>query len=147
MGRCQWNGTYRWRHLGAWTVGDTAILVHRALVADRTASAISADSASAVTLDNGMATKTKLIEGTTAVVQGSSARVPHGLDITKILSVVIMIRANSGALVGVNNQNGVGTGHRFDWGVVGADLFVLNVPDQSARLVSCPFFALITYRL
>ena len=141
-----WNGTYRWRHLGGWVAGDDAILVHRAFVADRAASAASADFAAGITLDNGVSIKTKLIEGTTAVVQGSGTNIPHGLDTTKILSVQVLVRAASGALVQANSQNGVGSDHRFDWAVIGANLFIVNVGNQSARIVSCPFSALITYR-
>jgi hypothetical protein len=138
-----WDGTYRWRHLGGWVAGDDVILVHRAHVADRAANA---DFAGGITLDSGAPIRTRLIEGTTASVQGSSVSVAHGLDPTKILSMQVIVRAATGAIVTANNQNGVGVGHRFDSAIIGANLFIVNVDDQSVSLLSRPFSALINYR-
>lgn len=141
-----WNGFYRWRHLGGWLAGDDAILVHRAFVADRAASAGNADFAGGVALDNGVPIKTKLVEGTTAAVQNRAVYVPHGLNINKIIAVQVIVRAAGGEIVQQNNQFGVGPGYQFDWSIIGENLFVTNVMNQSANLLSRPFSALIAYR-
>jgi hypothetical protein len=124
--------------------GLNAALIHDGNIGTKTAA--NADFAGGITLDSGAPTRWRLIEGTTAVAQGSSVSIAHGLDPTKILSVQVLVRATSTAIVQANNQNGVGSGHRFDYAVIGKNLFVNNVADQSASLLSRPFSAVITYR-
>ncbi|MCC3557546.1 hypothetical protein [Microcoleus sp. PH2017_35_SFW_U_B] len=102
--------------------GLNAALIHDGNIGTKTAG-----NANGLMLDGGVAIKTRLIEGTTAAEQGLGVNIAHGLDPAKIVSV----RA---------------TRHRFDWAVIGANLFITNVADQSASLVSRPFSALITYR-
>ncbi|MCC3423443.1 MAG: hypothetical protein JGK12_05795 [Microcoleus sp. PH2017_01_SCD_O_A] len=122
--------------------GLNAALIHDGNIGTKTAG-----NANGLMLDGGVAIKTRLIEGTTAAEQGLGVNIAHGLDPAKIVSVQVIVRATSGAIVQANNLNGLGaTRHRFDWAVIGANLFITNVADQSASLVSRPFSALITYR-
>ncbi len=140
-----WDGTYGWWHLGDWGASNNSVLVRRAAVADRAASAVSADFAAGLTLD-GVATKTKLIEGTTAAVQGSMVVIPIGIDMAKIISAQVLVRSNQGAIAPPSIQHVLGTQHQFEWALWANNLYVTNVADKSAALLSRPFSATITYR-
>lgn len=89
--------------------------------------------------------KTKVITGTTSSQQGSGINIAHGLDFAKIRGFRVMVVQGNGALVLPNNQNGVGTGNRFDAAIIGANLNVVNVADQSISILSKPITAIIEY--
>lgn len=96
-----WNGTYRWRHLGGWVAGDDAILVHRASVADRAATAASADNV-APSIDAHVATlhgvRVATLNSTLPAIASNSISValPAGIAPDKIVGINAIAKLTSG---------------------------------------------------
>ena len=97
-----WNGTYRWRHLGDWGPGDNAILVHRAFVADRAASAASADNVEpsiAAHLAALHGVRNQVVNATLPAIASNSVSLalPAGITPDKIVGISAIAKFTSGS--------------------------------------------------
>jgi hypothetical protein len=85
----------------------------------------------------------KKITGITAVSQGSSVVIVHGLASSKILSVNILVEYTADNFISNNYQ--VNPGYQFDYYITGTAININNISGNSANILSKPVRVLITY--
>jgi hypothetical protein len=88
------------------------------------------------------AIKTLKLLGTTASSENADATVPHGLILSKIISVRILVDNGSEL---IESGYTVGTNSRFNFKVNATDVVVTNVNLSSSSILSKPMRIFITY--
>jgi hypothetical protein len=89
------------------------------------------------------AIKMKKLTGTTASTQGGIVNVAHGLTPSKILDVQIAVNYSGSGYVPLHHTYSAGYNVDCSWAATNID--VLNVPANSANVLSKPFTIMITY--
>jgi hypothetical protein len=92
---------------------------------------------------NAPAVKMVKLTSTTNSFQGGSTSIPHGLSITKILSVSVLVEKTATNLIPAGNTNLAGD--EFHFQVTTTQIAVVLKPTNSANLLSKPIRVLITY--
>jgi hypothetical protein len=85
----------------------------------------------------------KKLTGTTSASQGGSVSIAHGLTVSKILSVTILVEYFTDAFVPASYQ--YNTGYEFTFWMTASQINVVNVAGNSVNVLSKPFKILITY--
>lgn len=93
--------------------------------------------------DNAPKIKMKKLTGTTALTEGASVNIPHGLGATKILAVDIHINYSTTAYVG--NSHLRFAGYQSDYIHDSTNIRVYNVAGNSVNILGKPVTILITY--
>ena len=92
---------------------------------------------------NGPSIKTLKLTGTTAATDGAYVDVAHGLDASKILTVLVIVQYTG--IIFIGEGNNVFTGARFSWVIWGNNIRVFNEIGSSSNILSKPMKILITY--
>ena len=83
------------------------------------------------------------LTGLTASSQGGISTINHGLTLSKILSVSVLVEASSATLV--PDSYTVLAGYEFDFRINTTGVILTNHPSNSAFVISKPVRILITY--
>lgn len=89
------------------------------------------------------AIKIKKITGTTASTEGGTTSINHGLNSSKIISVVVIIEYTTSRFI--HTSYTFATGYQVDWELSTTQISILNHPTNSENVRSKPFRVLITY--
>lgn len=89
------------------------------------------------------AVKVKKLTGTTASAQGLNVHIPHGVTLSKIIAVTVLVESLS------NNYTppafNLFTGYEYNFDLLDGDIWIFNVDGNSGNILSKPFKVLITY--
>lgn len=89
-------------------------------------------------------TLNKIINFTTPATQGGFIQFAHGLDISKIVSINLMVAWSSGLWIPMNYT--VNAGRQFQWDAGNSTtISVINISGNSANILSRPGRAFIIY--
>lgn len=87
--------------------------------------------------------KVKKLTGTTAASQGANVLIPHGLTLSKILSVSIIVETNATSQHPPNYT--ITAGHEYEYVLVTSSISITNKNANSANILSKPMRILVTY--
>lgn len=89
------------------------------------------------------AIKMKKITGTTGAAEGDDITISHGLTLSKIISVSVIVEASSSLHIHPAFTNQVE--HNYNWYLTSTAIRIWNSPSQSGSILSKPVKILITY--
>lgn len=92
---------------------------------------------------NAPAIKFLKLTGTTAASQGSTSNIAHGLTVSKILSVSVLVEYSTPSLIAPSWD--VSGGYEYSYFVTSTNVGVTNKTGNSANILSKPIRILITY--
>jgi hypothetical protein len=84
----------------------------------------------------------KKLTGTTAISDGGTVSIAHGLDASKILSIDVMVEWTASSYIPPRYPV---SGYEFFWGSGGANINITNTPGNSGSILSKPIKILVTY--
>lgn len=85
----------------------------------------------------------KKLTGTTAVAQGSTVNIAHGLNSAKILSVDVLVEYGPNSFV--HHSYTESAGYQFNFFFGSLSITIVNINGNSAQILSKPFKILVTY--
>lgn len=92
---------------------------------------------------NSPSIKMKKLTGTTGAAEGDDITISHGLTLSKIISVSVIVEASSSLHIHPAFTNQVE--HNYNWYLTSTAIRIWNSPSQSGSILSKPVKILITY--
>lgn len=89
------------------------------------------------------AIKVKKYLSTTALTQGGTATIAHGLTYAKIISATVLVEASQGKLFPPNITRSPNV--QYDYDIDGTNIYVTNIPGNSLAILDQRLIIMITY--